>query len=196
MAEIETKNTEVAVEETVTETGTEKSVDEQLRELNEQNQQLMTELAKLKKTSDKNASEAAQYKRQYRESLTAQERASQEKAEKEAAFQAEYEQLKKENAINRYMRQYLDLGFSPELADKAARAKADGDEDVLLKALKEFNTASITAAKNEWLKSRPEINAGTQTTVTAEQFANMGIFERTELKRKSPEVYAELAHKS
>lgn len=196
MAEIETKNTEVAVEETVTETGTEKSVDEQLRELNEQNQQLMTELAKLKKTSDKNASEAAQYKRQYRESLTAQERASQEKAEKEAAFQAEYEQLKKENAINRYMRQYLDLGFSPELADKAAHAKADGDEDVLLKALKEFNTASITAAKNEWLKSRPEINAGTQTTVTAEQFANMGIFERTELKRKSPEVYAELAHKS
>ena len=155
----------------------------------------MTEIAKLKKTSDKNATEAAKYKRQYRETLSAQEQASQDKAEKEAERQEQFEKLLRENKINKYMRQYMGLGYTEAQADKAATARADGDEDTLFTIQNEVQKQIVNAAKAEWMRTRPEVNAGTQQTVTAEQFAKMGITERTELKRKSPEIYEKLAHK-
>ena len=171
------------------------TIEQKVQTLTEQVQALMTENAKLKKTSDKNASEAAKYKRQYRETLTAQEQASQDKAEKEAERQEQFEKLLRENQMNKYMRQYTSLGYSEAQAEKAAAAKADGDEDTLFKIEADVQKALINAAKSEWMRTRPEVNAGTQQTVTAEQFAKMGITERTELKRKSPEVYTKLAHK-
>jgi hypothetical protein len=174
---------------------TELTIEQQVQALTEQNQALMTEIAKLKKTSDKNASEAAKYKRQYRETLSAQEQASQDKAEKEAERQEQFEKLLRENKINKYMRQYMGLGYSEEQADKAATARADGDEDTLFKIQSEVQKQMLNSAKAEWMRTRPEVNAGTQQTVTAEQFAKMGITERTELKRKSPEIYEKLAHK-
>ena len=174
---------------------TELTIEQQVQALTEQNQALMTEIAKLKKTSDKNASEAAKYKRQYRETLSAQEQASQDKAEKEAERQEQFEKLLRENKINKYMRQYMGLGYTEAQAEKAATARADGDEDTLFKIQSEVQTQMLNSAKAEWMRTRPEVNAGTQQTVTAEQFAKMGITERTELKRKSPEIYEKLAHK-
>lgn len=201
MAEMTNEAVETAVETSDTaqnsneNTETELTIEQQVQKLTEQVQSLMTENAKLKKTSDKNASEAAKFKRQYRETLTAQEQASQDKAEKEAERQEQFEKLLRENKINKYTRQYMGLGYTEAQAEKAATAKADGDEDTLFTIQQEVQKALINAAKNEWMRTRPEVNAGTQQTVTAEQFAKMGITERTELKRKSPEIYDKLAHK-
>lgn len=193
----ENTNVEMTAQVETTETAdVEVSVDEQIRTLNEQNQQLMNEIAKLKKASDKNASEAAKYKRQYRETLSAQEQASQDKAEKEAEREAYIQSIVRENQMNKYVRQYMSLGYSAELAEKAATARADGDEDALLKIQQDAQTAIINAERAKWLKSRPDVSTGTTTTVTTEQFANMGIIERSKLKRESPDTYAQLARKS
>ena len=164
-----------------------------LAELTAQNQALMTEVAKLKKASDKNASEAADYKKKYRETLSAQEQASIDKAEKEAEREEKYNQLLRENQISKYVRQYMKQGYSEELATKAAEAMYDGDTDALFNVQTEATTAIIKQKESEWLKSRPDVNAGTGTQgVTKEQFETMNMMQRSELRRKSPEVYEQL----
>ena len=194
MADMTNEAVETAMETNDTAQNSNENAETELT-IEQQVQALMTENAKLKKTSDKNASEAAKYKRQYRDTLSAQEQASQDKAEKEAERQEQFEKLLRENKINKYMRQYMGLGYSEAQAEKAATARADGDEDTLFKIQSEVQTQMLNSAKAEWMRTRPEVNAGTQQTVTAEQFAKMGITERTELKRKSPELYEKLAHK-
>ena len=197
MAETKENIEATSAEETKVEKNDTNEVDvaAKLAELTAQNQALMTEVAKLKKASDKNASEAADYKKKYRETLSAQEQASIDKAEKEAEREEKYNQLLRENQISKYVRQYMKQGYSEELATKAAEAMYDGDTDALFKAQTEATSAIIKAKENEWLKSRPDVPAGTgSSTITKEQFRNMGLVERTELRRKNPDLYDKLAH--
>jgi len=196
MAETKNENIETKVEETKNEevNGTsEVDVATRNTELTAQVQELMKEVAKLKKTSDKNASEAADWKKKYRETLSAQEQVSEEKAEAEAAKEERFNQLLRENQISKYVRQYMKQGYTEELAQKAAEAMYDGDTDALFKAQSEATNAIITAKQNEWLKSRPDVNAGTGAQViTKEQFEAMNMMQRSELRKKSPEVYERL----
>ena len=57
-------------------------------------QEMMNEMAKLKRMLDKASSEAAEFKKKYRESLSEAEKASMEKAEREAAREEEFNKLK------------------------------------------------------------------------------------------------------
>ena len=75
--EMNTQTVDAAQENNGTEQATEKTAEQQLLEATEQIQSLMNEVAKLKKASDKNAEEAANWKRQYKSTLSAQEQASQ-----------------------------------------------------------------------------------------------------------------------
>ena len=195
MAETKENIEVTSAEETKVEKNDTNEVDvaAKLAELTAQNQALMTEVAKLKKASDKNASEAADYKKKYRETLSAQEQASIDKAEKEAERDEKYNQLLRENQINKYVRQYMKQGYSEELATKAAEAMYDGDTDALFNVQTEATTAIIKKKESEWLKSRPDVNAGTGTQgVTKEQFEAMNMMQRSELRKKSPEVYERL----
>lgn len=195
MAETKENIEVTSAEETKVEKNDTNEVDvaAKLAELTAQNQALMTEVAKLKKASDKNASEAADYKKKYRETLSAQEQASIDKAEKEAERDEKYNQLLRENQINKYVRQYMKQGYSEELATKAAEAMYDGDTDALFNVQTEATTAIIKQKESEWLKSRPDVNAGTGTQgVTKEQFETMNMMQRSELRKKSPEVYERL----
>lgn len=195
MAETKENIEATSAEETKVEKNDTNEVDvaAKLAELTAQNQALMTEVAKLKKASDKNASEAADYKKKYRETLSAQEQASIDKAEKEAERDEKYNQLLRENQINKYVRQYMKQGYSEELATKAAEAMYDGDTDALFNVQTEATTAIIKQKESEWLKSRPDVNAGTGTQgVTKEQFETMNMMQRSELRKKSPEVYERL----
>ncbi|MBR4590637.1 MAG: hypothetical protein IKO36_08285 [Bacteroidaceae bacterium] len=170
---------------------------QKLAELTAQNQTLMNEVAKLKKASDKNASEAAEFKKKYRETLSAQEQASEEKAEAEAEREEQFKKLLRENQIAKYVRQYMKQGYKEELAQKAAEAMYDGDTDALFNAQTEATGEIIKAKEREWLKSRPDVNAGTGTQgVTKEQFDSMNMMQRSELRRKSPEVYERLVGRS
>ena len=155
-------------------------------------QDALVEIAKLKRASDKNASEAAEFKKKWKASLSEQEAASMEKAEKEAAKDEELAMLRRENQINKYAKGFLALGYNEAQANQAATAQYDGDTDTLFKIQSSVQDSIIKAKEAEWLKSRPQVNvgaAGEQTTVTQEQFDKMGYLELNEFQKKFPETY-------
>ena len=157
-------------------------------------QALMVELAKAKRDRDKASSEAADFKKRWRESLSEAEKASMEKAEKEAAREEEFQQLKRENNINRLEKSYLQLGFTPEEAARMAVAEADGDQEAKIKIMAEVDGRKKKDYEAEFLASRPDVNigGGSGKTITKEQFDAMNPVELTALKRENPAEYERL----
>ncbi len=121
---------------------------------------LRVENAKIKKAMDKAASEAAGYKRKLREKQSAEEIALQEKAEKEAEREEAFQKLLKENTVAKYEKNFLSLGYSEDLAAKAANAQYDGDTEELFKIQQNFQNALLKQKETEWAKSRPDPPAG------------------------------------
>lgn len=157
-------------------------------------QALMVELAKAKRDRDKASSEAADYKKKWKASLTEVEKASMEKAEKEAAREEEFQQLKRENEINRLEKQYMLLGFTADEAMRMAAAEADNDQESKIKIMAEVDGRKKKAYEAEFLASRPDVNigGGSGKTVTKEQFDSMNPVELTALKRENPAEYDRL----
>ena len=162
----------------------------------DQMQQLRVELAKMKKSFDTAASEAAGYKKQLRAKQSEDEIAAQEKAEKEAAREAEYESLKKENEVNKLTKNFLKLGYSEDLAEKAAVAQYENDADALFQIQSTHQESLVKEKQAEWLKSRPAAMSGATEEdgfqLTKEQFNRMGYLQRVELKNKHPKIYEQL----
>lgn len=128
--------------------------------LAEENATLKVQLAKMKKAMDRATSDTAKYKKQLREKQSAEEIALQEKAEKEAEREEAYQKLLKENTVTKYEKNFLALGYSEELATKAANAQYDGDTEELFKIQQDFQTALLKQKEAEWAKSRPNPQAG------------------------------------
>lgn len=128
--------------------------------LEEQVQQLMVENAKLKKAQERAASEAADYKKKYNATLTDAQKAAQEKAEKEAEREERYNQLLRENEVNKLAKNFMKLGYPEERAEKAANAQYDNDTDTLFQIQSEVQADLLKQKEVEWLKSRPEVNTG------------------------------------
>ena len=138
--------------------------------LAEQVAQLRVENAKIKKAMDKAASEAANYKKQLREKQSAEEIALQEKAEKEAEREEAFQKLLKENTVAKYEKNFLALGYSEELAEKAANAQYDGDTEELFKIQQNFQNALLKQKETEWAKSRPNPPAGNEENEPEDAF--------------------------
>lgn len=162
--------------------------------LNEQLQSALVEIARLKRSVDKATSEASEFKKKYRESLSETEKASQEKAEAEAKKEEEFESMKKALKINELTENFMDLGYSKDMAKKAATAQAENDTAALLDIQKQFQEAQKKAWEAEFLKNRPEINtgAGNTPTLTKEQFEKMSLIERSKLRRENEAEYNRL----
>lgn len=157
-------------------------------------QELMVELAKLKRAQEKAASEAADYKKKWQSSLSEKEQADMAKAEAQAKKDEEFESLKRQVRVNELTENFMDLGYSKDLARKAANAQADGDTATLLTIQKQFQDNQKKEWESEFLKSRPEINAGAGTTqtISKEAFDKMSLMERTKLKRENKAEYDRL----
>lgn len=92
--------------------------------------------------------EAAEYKKQLREHLNAEEQEKlerEEAAKKAAEEQAEkdrrYEELLKKSTISDLSAKYISLGWSKELADATAQAQYDGDTEKVFANMKAFSDA-------------------------------------------------------
>lgn len=127
----------------------------------EQLQQLRIENAKLKRAQEKAASDAAGWKDKYNATLSDAEKLAQEKADREAEKDAELERLRKESAVSKFEKNFLTLGYSAEMAKKAAEAQYDNDTETLFAVQSQAQQAIIKAKESEWLKTRPEVNTGT-----------------------------------
>ena len=157
-------------------------------------QELMNELAKSKREKDKACSEAAEFKRKYKEMLSESEKASMEKAEKEAAREEEFNRLVRENNINRLEKQYMKLGYTPDEAERMAVAETDNDQELKIKIMAEVDGRRQKEFEAKFYASRPNVNVGggTGVSISKEQFDAMNPVELTKLKRENPAEYDRL----
>ena len=118
------------------------------------------EKAKLKNSFDEASSDAAKYKKALREKQSAEEIQTEEKLkaqEEHNKYVAELEAFKKKaEAKARYALQ----GMNEELATKAAEAEVKGDMDELASIQRKHTENLLKEREKEWLKSRPDVNAG------------------------------------
>ena len=94
------------------------------------------EVKHLKELLSKVNSEAAGYKRQLREKMSADEQAEADRKAQQEALENEVKELRKQNTVNTYTAKYLSLGFDADSAADTATAMADGDTDKVFENLK------------------------------------------------------------
>lgn len=162
---LEQQQTTQAVEKpkAVPEKPIEKSTEDKL-------QDALVEIAKLKKSFDRAASEASDYKKKYNATLSEQEQANIAKAEAEAEKDERLKLLERKDRVHDLTENFMDLGYDKEQAKAAAEAQFDGDTETLFKIQKQVQDAQLKSKEAEWLASRPEINAGKGTDEETDMF--------------------------
>ena len=154
----ENKNTNGAEEVMNEETGEQASVTME---------SLMTDIAKLKaenaktKTAlDKALHNNGELTKQLRAKMSASEQEEEAKKAQEEAQRQRIQDLEDYKRRSEARERYLTFGMSPENAKAAAEAEVSGDMETLGKIQQRHTTELIKAKEAEWLKSRPEANAG------------------------------------
>lgn len=157
-------------------------------------QELMVEMAKLKRAQEKASSEAADYKKKWQASLSEQEKASMEKAEAEAKRQEEWNAIIRENKINKVEKTYLAMGWNADESSRMAIAEVDDDFDGKIRIQREVDARKKKEYEAEIFKTIPNVNIGGSSgkTYTKEQFDAMNPMELTKLKRENPAEYDRL----
>lgn len=150
-------------------------------------------VAQIKATADKNASEAANYKKQLREKQTDEEAKEAERAAKDAAIMAELEALRREKQVGSYVTAYMAMGYDEKLAKATAEAMANGDTETVFKNQKVHLENREKALRAELLMQTPAPAPGTPAPgVTQKEFDAMGYKERAALFNENPELYNQL----
>jgi hypothetical protein len=122
------------------------------------------EVTKLKAALSKANSDAAEWKRQFREKQTEAERAEAERKEREAAVEDELRTLRREKSVSGYVAQYLALGYTQELALKAAEATADNDAATIMSCQQEYLAAKTKELEAAALNKQPTLTPGAPPT--------------------------------
>ena len=124
------------------------------------------EVNKLKTALSKANSDAAEWKRQFREKQTEQERAEAERKEREAAVEEELRSLRRDKTVSGYVANCLALGYDKDLALKAAEAMADNNAAAIMECQQTFlenKTKEIEAAA---LNKQPTLTSGSPPTAS------------------------------
>ena len=122
------------------------------------------EVKNLKESLSKANSQAAEWKRQFREKQTEAERAEAERAEREKAVEEELKSLRRDKSVSGYVAQCLALGYSAELAQKAAEAMADGNTSEIFACQQAFLEAKQKELEAAALNKQPTITSGSPPT--------------------------------
>ena len=122
------------------------------------------EADKLKAALSKANSEAAEWKRQFREKQTEQERQEAERAEREKAVEEELRGLRRDKTVSGFVAQCLSLGYDKDLALRAAEAMADNDAAAILACQQEFLEAKQKELEATALNKQPKLTTGAPPT--------------------------------
>ena len=125
------------------------------------------EVTKLKNALSKANSDAAEWKRQFREKQTEQERAEAERAEREKAVEEELRGLRRDKTVSGYVAQCLALGYDKDLALRAAEAMADNDAATIFACQQDFLEAKQKELEAAALNKQPTITSGAPPTAQA-----------------------------
>lgn len=146
-----------------------------------------------KETANKWSSEAADYKKKYKELLSEEQRKQEEHNESVESMRKELDQLKAEKALNEHVSSLIALGYSSELANKVAKATVDGDFKKVYELQSKFIEDTKKTVESEALKKTPapEVGDDGDKTVTAEKFKSMTLAEKQKLYEESPDTFNE-----
>ena len=122
------------------------------------------EVTKLKSALSKANSDAAEWKRQFREKQTEQERAEAERAEREQAVESELRALRRDKTVSEYVAQCLALGYDKDLALRAAEAIADNDAATIMVCQQDFLEAKQKELEAAALNKQPTLTPGAPPT--------------------------------
>jgi hypothetical protein len=123
--------------------------------------QIKAEYAKNKAALDKALKEKGEITKLYRAKQTAEEQEAEAKEEAEKQQKAYISDLETFKRTAEAKARYALQGMGEELAVKAAEAEISGDMDALATIQKQHTEALIKQREAEWLKSRPQPQAGT-----------------------------------
>ena len=122
------------------------------------------EAEKLKAALSKANSEAAEWKRQFREKQTEAERAEAERTEREKAVEEELRGLRRDKTVSGFVAQCLALGYDKDLALRAAEAMADNDAATIFACQQDFLESKKKELEAAALNKQPTITAGSPPT--------------------------------
>lgn len=153
-----------------------------------------------KSIADKHASEAADYKKKWREAISEDEAKKAQEAEERAAaearakeLEARVKELETEKTVGTYMNSYLAMGYDEKMAKSSAEALAKGDTETVFKNQKAFAEAKEKALRAELLKQTPSPAAGSDGGgMKKEDFLKMNLLEKQKFANENPDEYKAL----
>ena len=125
------------------------------------------EVTKLKAALSKANSDAAEWKRQYRQGLDEAKRAEEERKEREEAVENELRTLRRDKTVSGYVAQCLALGYDKDLALRAAEAMADNDAAAIFACQQDFLESKKKEYEAAALNKQPTITSGSPPTAQA-----------------------------
>ena len=151
------------------------------------------EIERLKNALSKSNSEAAEFKKQLREKMSAEEVKAKEDAEKLEALIKERDALLREKTVASHKAQYLALGYDEALASDTAEALANGELNKVFANQKKHNEAVEKRIRADVRKETPRPEGGNGSeTITKEIFSKMSIAEQYKYSVEHPEEYKKL----
>ena len=151
------------------------------------------EIDRLKNALSKSNSEAADYKKQLREKMSAEEIKAKEDAEKMEALIKERDALLREKTIAGHKANYLALGYDEKLANDTAEAMVNGELDKVFANQKKHIESVEKKIRADVLKDTPKPEGGNGSEViTKEKFSKMSIAEQHKYSVEHPEEYKSL----
>ena len=151
------------------------------------------ELERLKNALSKSNSEAADYKRQLKEKMSAEELKAKEDAEKWEEMERNYNALLKKDAISTNKAKLLALGYEEKLADDTAEAMANGELDKVFANQKKHLDNVEKRIRTEILKDTPKPDGGSSSNeMTKEKLRGMSVEERYKFSQEHPEEYKQI----
>ena len=152
------------------------------------------ELEKTKVALTKSNAEAADFKRQLREKMSAEELKAKEESEELAKLREERDNALRQVTLTSYEKEFLGLGYDSKLATETAEAMVKGDMQTVFRNHKAQLEKVTQDTKTALLKATPAMNGtGSHSdTVTQEQFDKMTYSERVEFKHNNPEEFKKL----
>ena len=151
------------------------------------------EIERLRNALSKSNSEAADYKKQLRDKMSAEEQKAKDDADKFNDLQSKYDALLRESDISKNKARLLALGYDDALATEVAEAMVEGDTDKVFAAQKKHLDSVGKKIREEVLKDTPKPTGGSgSNTVTIENFRKMSPQERYEFSKSHPDEYKEL----
>lgn len=161
----------------------------------EQNVELLAKVKMLEKKLDKTNEKLNDTTKKYNDVLTDQQKTQLEEAERKAEEAEEIQRLRKENAVTKFEKNFLALGYPEELATEAAEAQYENDADTLIRIQTEFMALHDKQKEAEWQKRRPLPKSGSdeeETSITLEQLNRMPYLKQVQFKQEHPEAYKKI----